>query len=121
MWELVKDESISPAVKKVSLSLADHILGLGLGEQGPSATLKVIPQDELPEGIRALLEAREALKVRAAKAAAALVDGIAPELRTPERSTGIVAKLGANKNRCLQGPHLMLKGSSSQRRRRTSF
>jgi hypothetical protein len=32
------------------------------------------------------------------------VDGITPELRTPERSTGIVAKLVANKNRCFQGP-----------------
>ena len=32
------------------------------------------------------------------------VDGITPELRTPGRSTGVVAKLSANKGRCFQGP-----------------
>jgi len=32
------------------------------------------------------------------------VDGITPELRTPGHSTGVVAKLGANKGRCFQGP-----------------
>jgi hypothetical protein len=32
------------------------------------------------------------------------VEGITPELRTPDRSTGVVAKLRANKGRCFQGP-----------------
>jgi hypothetical protein len=32
------------------------------------------------------------------------VDGITAELRTPERSTGAVAKLPANKGRCFEGP-----------------
>jgi hypothetical protein len=32
------------------------------------------------------------------------VDGITAELRTPERSTGIVPKLPANKGRCFEGP-----------------
>jgi hypothetical protein len=32
------------------------------------------------------------------------VDGITPELRTPGHSTGVVAKLGANKGWCFQGP-----------------
>ena len=32
------------------------------------------------------------------------VDGITAELRTPERSTGVVANLRANKGRCFQGP-----------------
>ena len=32
------------------------------------------------------------------------VDGITPELRTPQKSTGAVAPLGANRRRCFQGP-----------------
>lgn len=32
------------------------------------------------------------------------VDGITPELRTPGRSTGVVANLKANKGQCFQGP-----------------
>jgi hypothetical protein len=32
------------------------------------------------------------------------VDGITPELRSPERSTGDVPKLPANRGRCFQGP-----------------
>ena len=32
------------------------------------------------------------------------VDGITPELRSPERSTGDVPKLPANRSRCFQGP-----------------
>lgn len=32
------------------------------------------------------------------------VDGITPELRTPERSTGEVPELSANRRRCFQGP-----------------
>lgn len=33
-----------------------------------------------------------------------LVDAITPELRTPERSTGVLPALAANRNRCFQGP-----------------
>jgi hypothetical protein len=32
------------------------------------------------------------------------VDGVTPELRSPERSTGVIPKLSGNKGKCFQGP-----------------
>lgn len=61
VWEMMKDEAISPADKKASLAEADKILGLGFTEDRPLYKVKV-KQDELPQGIRALLEAREAAR-----------------------------------------------------------
>ncbi|MES2203547.1 MAG: cysteine--tRNA ligase [Patescibacteria group bacterium] len=62
VWDLVRSEDISPAVKKVSLAEADKILGLGLGDSGPKARL-TIKNDELPDGIKELLAARESARV----------------------------------------------------------
>jgi cysteinyl-tRNA synthetase len=60
VWELVKDEKLPPAVKKVSLALADRVLGLGLTDHGPTAKMVVAP----PE-VKKLVDEREA--ARAAK------------------------------------------------------
>ena len=62
VWELVKDQSITPTVKRASLAEADRVLGLGLSEARPSTTLRVIPHAELPEGVQELLDAREAAR-----------------------------------------------------------
>ena len=58
-WDLVRDENISPAIKKNSLARADKILGLGLAEARPKARLKVIEREEMPEEVRGLVAQRE--------------------------------------------------------------
>lgn len=62
VWEMLKDPALSPAQKRVCLALADKLLALGLADKGPSASLKVIPATELPEGIRELVASREAAR-----------------------------------------------------------
>ena len=59
MWDLLKDPEITPAVKRASLTVADRILGLGLGESGPTARLNVISVGDLPDEVQRLLSARE--------------------------------------------------------------
>jgi cysteinyl-tRNA synthetase len=64
MWELVKDETVSPAAKRASLIFADKLLGLGFTEAGAAKKIAVIETRELPEEVQALVkertEAREA-------------------------------------------------------------
>ncbi len=62
VWELVKDDTVSPAAKKSSLELADAILGLGFSESRETATVKVMQQSEAPPEVQKLLEAREAAR-----------------------------------------------------------
>ena len=59
VWELIKDPTVTPAVKRVSLAEADKILGLGLGEQGPVARVSVISVGDLPDEVQRLVMARE--------------------------------------------------------------
>jgi cysteinyl-tRNA synthetase len=59
VWELLKDPTVTPAVKRVSLAEADRVLGLGLGEQGPMARVSVISVGDLPEEVQRLVMARE--------------------------------------------------------------
>jgi cysteinyl-tRNA synthetase len=61
VWELMKDETISPSVKRASLALADKVLGLGFGDSGPTARMAIKTSD-LPQGVQELLEAREAAR-----------------------------------------------------------
>ncbi len=61
VWDMVRDESLTPAVKKSSLVVADKLLGLGLGETGPRAKLPIKTED-LPEGIQELIAARESAR-----------------------------------------------------------
>ncbi|HYF13072.1 MAG TPA: cysteine--tRNA ligase [Candidatus Paceibacterota bacterium] len=63
IWQLIKNDGIyknvSPADTRASLAEADRILGLGLTEARPSATLKIVEADELPSEMQKLLKARE--------------------------------------------------------------
>jgi len=59
MWGQIK------TLNKATLREADNILGLGLGERGPTAKLAVLPQTELPEEVRRLSHERD--EARAAK------------------------------------------------------
>lgn len=59
VWDLLRDEGVTPAVKRASLTAADRILGLGLGESGPTARVTVISMGDLPDEVQRLLSARE--------------------------------------------------------------
>lgn len=59
VWELVKDDAVSPAAKRASLLHADTILGLGLSEEREHTKLAVIPQTELPKDVQKLVSERE--------------------------------------------------------------
>ena len=59
VWELVKDTTVSPQEKCVGLLLADSVLGLGLSDARPSATIKVVEQSNLPPDIQILVQQRE--------------------------------------------------------------
>ncbi len=62
VWEMLKDDTLSPAVKKSSLVFADKIIALGLRDSGPSSSLRIISSKELPSAMRELVEAREAAR-----------------------------------------------------------
>ena len=59
VWELVKDNTLSPATKRASLLEADKILGLGLSDERPMQKLAVIPESKLPGEVQKLLLERE--------------------------------------------------------------
>ncbi|HVU80112.1 MAG TPA: cysteine--tRNA ligase [Candidatus Paceibacterota bacterium] len=58
-WELVKDQSISPAAKRSALLFVDKVLGLGLSDTRPSASLTVVEETDLPEEVQSLTRERE--------------------------------------------------------------
>jgi cysteinyl-tRNA synthetase len=62
VWDVVKDQNISNTEKLEALTLADTILGLGLSDERAAAKLKVLEQNELPEEVQTLVEAREAAR-----------------------------------------------------------
>ena len=59
VWDLLRDQKITPAVKRASLQEADRVLGLGLGDSGPVARVTVISTDDLPDEVRRLVSARK--------------------------------------------------------------
>ncbi len=59
VWDLLRDQKITPAVKRASLTEADRILGLGLGESGPVARVTVISTADLPDDVQRLVSARQ--------------------------------------------------------------
>lgn len=63
VWELLRDPAITPAVKRASLTEADRLLGLGLGESGPVARVTVISTGDLPDEVQRLISAREEARV----------------------------------------------------------
>ncbi len=62
VWELVKDTAVAPHEKRAGLVLADRVLGLGLSEARPSATIKVIEQSDLPQEVQTWVSEREAAR-----------------------------------------------------------
>jgi len=62
IWEMVKDDAVSPASKHASLRWADKILGLGLSEERASVKVAVVETDELPEEMQTKLQEREAAR-----------------------------------------------------------
>ena len=63
VWELVKDECASPAVKRASLAEADKILGLNLGDHTVFKNqAQTISTHDLPAEIQALIQNREATR-----------------------------------------------------------
>ncbi len=59
VWDMVKNDSISPADKKASLLFADKALGLGLSGTRSATKLTVLKADELPADVRTLVLERE--------------------------------------------------------------
>ncbi|HVV39158.1 MAG TPA: cysteine--tRNA ligase [Candidatus Paceibacterota bacterium] len=62
VWEFTKDTTVSPAGKRAGILLADRVLGLGLSDARPSATIKVVEKSDLPEEVQTLMEEREAAR-----------------------------------------------------------
>jgi cysteinyl-tRNA synthetase len=58
VWDLLKDDSVSPADKRASLIEADKILGLGLNDPRVAAKLAVVEEADLPEEVQNLLDQR---------------------------------------------------------------
>ena len=63
LWELTRDTSITPEVKRASLIFADKLLGLGFTEAHAAKKIAVLETNELPEEVQKLLEERNAARV----------------------------------------------------------
>lgn len=91
LWELVHDDSLSGPAKKATLLHFDKALGLGLAERvkaGSEATATLhVARDDIPADIRALVDEREAARLRRDFAAA-------DELRSMLRNKGYVVEDG---------------------------
>ena len=58
MWDLLKDDTVSPESKKASLLYVDHILALGFTAAGAAKKIAVIETDDLPEEVQVLVKER---------------------------------------------------------------
>ncbi len=65
IWELVKDDAISPASKRASLLLVDKVLGLGLSDKRVAVKINVVEKDDMPQDMQNKLAERE--EARASK------------------------------------------------------
>lgn len=61
MWEMLKDDTLSPPDKRATLLDFDRVLGLGFGKlgKGDKGTLQVIEIKDLPKEIESIVEKRE--------------------------------------------------------------
>jgi len=62
LWELLKDESVSAADKKVTILVMDRVLGVGFGTAASrmeKLKVAVVSETDLPQKVRELLEERE--------------------------------------------------------------
>jgi cysteinyl-tRNA synthetase len=62
VWELLKDDAVSPEAKKKSVELADRVFGLGITEARPRSNIKVIEEKDLSQDVQRLLKDREAAR-----------------------------------------------------------
>ncbi len=65
IWEMVKDETLTPGEKKMTILEFDHVLGLGLTD-APEDMLKsldTLPFDQIPETVLLCIQKREAARV----------------------------------------------------------
>jgi cysteinyl-tRNA synthetase len=63
MWDLVKDESVSPTSKKILLLAVDKVLGLGFTDTATASRhIAVVEQSDLPEAVQQLVTEREAAR-----------------------------------------------------------
>ncbi len=63
VWDLLKDDSVSPADKRASLIEADKILGLGIADERARTKLAVIEEVDLPEDVQTLLDERTLARI----------------------------------------------------------
>jgi len=63
VWDLIKDDAVSPASKRASLMEADKIFGFGLNDPRVSTKLSVLEQTDLPEEVQQLLDERSAARI----------------------------------------------------------
>lgn len=59
LWECIKDNTITPEVKKKAIEIADKVFGLGITEARAAAKLTVIEQNDLPQEVQTLVQERE--------------------------------------------------------------
>lgn len=59
VWDLIKDDTVSPAAKRASLLEADTVLGLGFAEKRPTTKLSIFEREDLPEEVQTLVDERE--------------------------------------------------------------
>jgi len=85
IWELLKDDAVSPAAKHQALLLADKVLGLGLGDKREQVKIAVVEESDLPQEMQNKLKERE--DARAAKDFAC-----ADELRSEIEAAGFEIK-----------------------------
>jgi len=65
IWDLIKDEGVTPGEKKITIQECDAVLGIGLSLD-PDEGLRLlgrVDQDDIPPEIEAMLEAREAARI----------------------------------------------------------
>jgi cysteinyl-tRNA synthetase len=108
VWELVKDEEISPANKRVTLSDFDKVLGLGLSATkkefekliGKSVEdflgMSVVKNSELPEKVQELLKERDNARTqkdfKEADRLRGEIEGHGYELKDTEKGTEVLDK-----------------------------
>ena len=59
VWELMRNDALSPAAKRASLLKAEKILGLGFSEPRAVNKLRIMAQAELPAEVQQLVTERE--------------------------------------------------------------
>jgi cysteinyl-tRNA synthetase len=91
IWELVKDQTISPEATRASLIEADTLLGLGFTKRRPAAKLKVGSEPAVPQEVKDLVAEREQARANKNFASADLlrdkIEALGYDLKdTPEGS-----------------------------------